>query len=55
VRQLAWRLSNELGWAKTYDAECLALASTLRCDLATLDLGLRAGAQRVGVKVRTLA
>ena len=27
----AWRIADELGWAKTYDAEYVALASLLGC------------------------
>jgi predicted nucleic acid-binding protein len=37
----AWRVADELGWAKTYDAEYLALARLLRCRLLTLDGRLR--------------
>ena len=37
----AWRLADELGWAKTYDAEYLALAQLLDCRLVTLDSRLR--------------
>jgi len=55
LRSEAWRIADLLGWAKTYDAEYLALASILRCDLATLDSGLRSGAARVGIAIRSLA
>ena len=44
----AWRLADSLGWAKTYDAEYLALASLLRCRLVTVDARLRRGADRLG-------
>lgn len=27
--QAAWRVADELGWAKTYDAQCVALAQML--------------------------
>lgn len=54
LRSEAWRIADALGWAKTYDAEYLALASILRCDLATLDSGLRSGAERIGIGVRSL-
>jgi predicted nucleic acid-binding protein len=44
----AWRIADELGWAKTYDAEYLALASLLKCRLVTVDGRLRRGADRLG-------
>jgi predicted nucleic acid-binding protein len=44
----AWRIADELGWAKTYDAEYLALASLLDCRLVTVDGRLRRGADRLG-------
>src|SRR5450759_5993590 len=31
----AWRIADRLGWAKTYDAEYLALARILKCRLLT--------------------
>ena len=37
----AWRIADDLGWAKTYDAEYLALALLLRCRLITVDTRLR--------------
>jgi predicted nucleic acid-binding protein len=43
----AWRVADELGWAKTYDAEYLALARLLRCRLLTLDGRLRRRASSV--------
>jgi len=33
----AWRMAEQLGWAKTYDAEYLALATLLGCRFVTLD------------------
>ena len=39
-------LARELGWAKTYDAEYVALARILGCRLVTLDGRLRRGAAR---------
>lgn len=39
-------LAHELGWAKTYDAEYVALARILGCRLVTLDGRLRRGASR---------
>jgi predicted nucleic acid-binding protein len=43
----AWRVAGELGWAKTYDAEYVALARILGCRLFTLDDRLRRGAGRL--------
>jgi predicted nucleic acid-binding protein len=46
----AWRIADGLGWAKTYDAEYLALARMLHCRLLTTDSKLRgAGANIVHV------
>ncbi len=47
----SWRIADELGLAKTYDAEYLALASLLECRLVTLDRRLRRGADRLGFVV----
>ena len=44
----AWRIADALGWAKTYDAEYLALASLLDCRVVTVDARLRRGADRLG-------
>lgn len=44
----AWRVAEELGWAKTYDAEYVALAWLLDCRLVTLDARLRRGTERLG-------
>ncbi len=44
----AWRVADELGWAKTYDAEYAALARLLGCRLLTLDGRLHRGAARLG-------
>src|SRR2546426_9419257 len=37
----AWRIADRLGWAKTYDAEYLALARLLGCRLLTTDAKLK--------------
>jgi predicted nucleic acid-binding protein len=47
----AWRIAREFGWAKTYDAEYVALAQLLGCRLVTLDLRLRRGTDRLGFVV----
>jgi predicted nucleic acid-binding protein len=47
----AWRLADVLGWAKTYDAEYLALASLSGCRVVTLDARFRRGADRLGLVV----
>jgi predicted nucleic acid-binding protein len=47
----AWRIADELGWAKTYDAEYVALASLLGCRLVTVDGRLRRRADRLGFVV----
>lgn len=43
----AWRVADELGWAKTYDAEHVALARLLGSRLLTLDVRLRRTAARL--------
>lgn len=49
-----WRVADELGWAKTYDAEYVALARLLECKLVTLDGRLRRGADRLGLVIAPL-
>ena len=44
----AWRISEEFGWAKTYDAEYVALALLADCRLVTLDARLRRATRRLG-------
>jgi predicted nucleic acid-binding protein len=43
----AWRVAEALGWAKTYDAEYIALARVLGCRLLTVDKRLQRGAGRL--------
>ncbi|HTZ63807.1 MAG TPA: hypothetical protein VMB51_06855 [Solirubrobacteraceae bacterium] len=47
----AWRIASELGWAKAYDAEYLAIARLLDTRVVTLDMRLRRGADRLGLVV----
>lgn len=47
----AWRIAEEFGWGRTYDAEYVALARLLGCRLVTLDGPLRRGAERLGFVV----
>jgi predicted nucleic acid-binding protein len=47
----AWALADEMGWAKTYDANYVALARLRTCRLVTLDGRLRRGAERLGFVV----
>lgn len=47
----AWRVADEFGWAKTYDAQYVALARVLGCQLVTLDGRLRRGTDRLGFVV----
>jgi predicted nucleic acid-binding protein len=44
----AWELASDLGWAKTYDAEYVALAQLLGCRLVTLDRRLRRATDDLG-------
>jgi predicted nucleic acid-binding protein len=43
----AWNLAAQLGWAKTYDAEYIALARLLDCPLLTRDGRLKRRAARL--------
>jgi predicted nucleic acid-binding protein len=51
LRRTAWDIAEELGWAKTYDAEYLALARLTGTQVVTLDARLLRGAARLGVVV----
>jgi predicted nucleic acid-binding protein len=47
----AWRIADDFGWAKTYDAEYVALAQMRDCRLVTLDARLRRSADRLGLVI----
>jgi predicted nucleic acid-binding protein len=47
----AWRIADDFGWAKTYDAEYVALAQLNECRLVTVDARLRRGTDRLGFVV----
>jgi predicted nucleic acid-binding protein len=47
----AWQISEDFGWAKTYDSEYIALAKLHDCRLVTLDGRLRRGADRLGLVI----
>lgn len=49
--ETAWAIADQMGWARTYDAEYLALARLLGCRVVTLDARLRRGADRLGLVV----
>jgi predicted nucleic acid-binding protein len=44
----SWGVADEFGWAKTCDANYVALARSLGARLVTLDARLRHGADRLG-------
>ncbi len=47
----SYRLASELGWAKTYDAEFLALARLEQALVLTTDARMRRGADRTGLVI----
>jgi len=47
----AWRVADELGWGRTYDAEYVALARLLDCRLVTLDRRLLRETERLGLVI----
>lgn len=50
--ETAYAIATEFGWAKTYDAEFLALARIEGGRVLTTDLRLRRGADRTGLVMR---
>ena len=50
--QAAWKVADELGRAKTYDAHYVALAQLLKCRLVTIDERLLRGVARLKIAVR---
>ncbi len=50
--QAAWDVADELGWAKTYDAQYVALAQLLKCRLVTIDERMLRGIARLKIAVR---
>jgi predicted nucleic acid-binding protein len=50
--EAAWRVADDLGWAKAYDAQYVALAQILGCRLVSVDERLLRGVARLGVAVR---
>ncbi len=51
----AWAIARELGWAKTYDAEFLALGRLSDCQVVTADQRLLRGAARTGLVIDAAA
>jgi predicted nucleic acid-binding protein len=47
----AWRIAEELGWAKTYEAEYLALATLVGCGFVTLNARLHRRTAHLGFVV----
>lgn len=52
LTEAAWDVADELGWAKTYDAQYVTLARMLGCKLVSIDERLLRGIARLGIAVR---
>ncbi len=52
---VAWEIADELGWAKTYDAEYLALASLLGAPIVTLDRRMARAAGQLSIPTHALS
>lgn len=52
LTEAAWDVADELGWAKTYDAQYVALAQMLDCKLVSIDERLLRGIARLGIALR---
>jgi predicted nucleic acid-binding protein len=50
--EAAWRVADDLGWAKTYDAHYVALAQMLACKLVSIDERLLRGVARLNIAIR---
>lgn len=52
LTEAAWDVADELGWAKTYDAQYVALARMLDCMLVSIDERMLRGISRLGIALR---
>jgi predicted nucleic acid-binding protein len=50
-----WAIAEELRWAKTYDAEYLAVARLLGAELATLDVRMQRAGEQIQVAIADLS
>ncbi len=50
----AWHVADRLGWAKTYDAEYLAVALLLDVGILTLDAQMQRAAKRLGIETASV-
>lgn len=48
----AWHVADDLGWAKAYDAQYVALAQMLTCKLVSVDERLLRGVARLNIALR---